>query len=79
MSRFKKPTVEEIAAYVAEHKYNVSPEAFFAYYESNGWHVGKQKMKSWQAAVRYWQFRRSKMMTGRRVPIAKDPGFDPRF
>lgn len=29
-------------------------QAFLDYYESNGWHVGRNHMKNWQAAVRGW-------------------------
>lgn len=29
-------------------------ERFFNYYESNGWKVGKNKMKNWQAAALNW-------------------------
>ena len=32
------------------------------YYQSNGWRVGKQKMKDWKAAVRNWA-RREKEYT----------------
>ena len=30
-------------------------EQFMDHYESNGWMVGKNKMKDWQAAVRTWE------------------------
>jgi hypothetical protein len=33
----------------------VDPERFFAYYESNGWKVGRNAMKDWRAAVRTWE------------------------
>ena len=48
---FVKPTVEEIAAFCKEKKYNVNAQQFFNYYESNGWKIGRNAMKSWQAAV----------------------------
>ena len=28
---------------------------FYDYYESNGWHVGKNPMKDWKAAIRTWE------------------------
>lgn len=34
--------------------------AFLDYYESNGWKVGKNAMKSWQATVRRWIAQRNK-------------------
>ncbi len=30
-------------------------EKFHAYYESNGWMVGRNKMKSWKAAMVHWR------------------------
>lgn len=56
-TRFKKPTIEEIAAYCAERKNNVDPQAFFDFYESKGWRVGNQPMKDWKACVRTWERR----------------------
>lgn len=53
--RFVKPTVEDIRAYCVERGNNVNPERFYNYYESNGWMVGKNKMKNWKAAVLTWE------------------------
>jgi len=52
---FKKPTLEEVSAYCQERSSHVDPERFIDHYESNGWMVGKTKMKNWQAAVRTWE------------------------
>ncbi len=49
------PSFEEIRAYCFERRNQVSVEQFFNYYESNGWLVGKNKMKDWKAAVRTWE------------------------
>ena len=54
---FVKPTVEEIAVFCKEKKYNVNAQQFFNYYESNGWKIGRNAMKSWQAAVQNWNAR----------------------
>ena len=54
---FVKPTVEEIEAFCKEKKYTVNAQQFFNYYESNGWKVGRNAMKSWQAAVQNWNTR----------------------
>lgn len=54
---FVKPTVEEIAAYCKEKNYNINAQQFFNYYESNGWKIGRNAMKSWQAAVQNWNIR----------------------
>lgn len=53
--RFVKPTVEQIDEYVKQNGYHIDAEAFFNYYESKGWVVGKSPMKNWQAAVRTWE------------------------
>lgn len=52
--RFSKPTAEDVSEYCREKGYSVNPESFVAHYESNGWKVGKNPMKDWKAAVRYW-------------------------
>lgn len=54
-SGFVKPTLDEIKAYCKERKNRVDPERFLAYYESNGWKVGRNAMKDWRAAVRNWE------------------------
>ena len=51
---FRKPTVEEVQAYINENNYNVDAEHFIDYYTSNGWKVGRNPMKDWKAAVRTW-------------------------
>lgn len=54
---FVKPTVEEIEAYCKEKNYNINAQQFYNYYESNGWKIGRNAMKSWQAAVQNWNIR----------------------
>lgn len=56
-SRFIPPTVEQVKEYCIERNNNVDPERFVDYYTSNGWIVGKNKMKDWKAAVRTWERR----------------------
>lgn len=53
--RFVPPTVEEVASYCFERMSKVDPQRFVDYYTSNGWMVGKNKMKDWKAAVRTWE------------------------
>jgi hypothetical protein len=47
---FIKPTIQDIKnefpTFNAEH--------FFNYYESNGWMIGRNKMKDWRATVKNW-------------------------
>ena len=52
---FNKPSLLEIKNYCIERVNNVDPEAFFDFYESKGWVVGKSKMKDWKAAIRTWE------------------------
>lgn len=53
--KFVKPPVEEIRVYCNEKGIRVDAEKFFYYYESKGWMIGKNKMKSWKAAVMTWK------------------------
>ena len=59
----KRPTLEEVQAYVTEKGYSVDAESFIAFYESNGWKVGKNPMKSWRAALVTWQKRNANTAT----------------
>ena len=52
--RFQKPTIEQIENEIMEKQLNVDAERFYYYYESNGWKVGKNKMKDWKACLRTW-------------------------
>lgn len=52
--RFVPPSVEEVREYCRKNGKNVDAEAFVAFYESKGWMVGKNKMKSWQSATTTW-------------------------
>lgn len=57
-SGFVKPTIEDVAAYAASlHYTGFNAERFMAYYESNGWKVGKNPMRSWKGAVVNWHAR----------------------
>lgn len=49
------PSLADITSYCSERKNNVDPEAWLAYYQSNGWRVGRNAMKDWRAAVRTWE------------------------
>ena len=53
--RFKKPSLEELEAYKTQNNLAlVDCEAFFDFYESKGWVVGKSPMKDWRATMRNW-------------------------
>lgn len=56
--RFSPPGLEEIEAYFAEKGGTAAQaERFRDFYESNGWKVGKNPMKSWKAAASGWMSR----------------------
>lgn len=59
-ARMARPTLEDVRQYCEERNNGVDPEAFMAHYESNGWRVGKNPMKSWKAAVITWEKRDAK-------------------
>jgi len=52
---FIKPSIVEIKNYMFEIGMADVSDKWFDYYESNGWLVGKNKMKNWRAAVRTWK------------------------
>lgn len=55
VKRFVAPTEDEVQQYILEKGLtHVNAAQFVAYYESNGWMVGRNKMKSWKAACRTW-------------------------
>jgi len=52
---FRKPSLEEVAAYCKERGNCIDPSKFTSHYQSNGWRVGKNPMRDWKAAVRTWE------------------------
>lgn len=52
---FQKPTLEEITEYLGAKESQIDPLAFYEYYESVGWKVGKKPMRSWQSAIATWE------------------------
>ena len=63
--QFTPPSVDDVRGYSVEKGYAFDPIAFIAHYESNGWKVGRNKMKSWKAACTTWGKRESKPGIGR--------------
>ena len=50
-ARFVKPTALEVTEYAKSKGINLDGEIFCSFYESKGWMVGRNPMKSWKAAV----------------------------
>jgi hypothetical protein len=55
-ARFQKPSLEEIKLQASKiGLIDSEAEKFFNYYESNGWRVGRNPMKSWVSALANWK------------------------
>lgn len=60
VKRFSPPTVDEVKDYmqsIGMLEPERTAERFIAYYTSNGWMVGKLKMKDWKSACVTWKTR----------------------
>lgn len=68
--RFVPPTVDEVKEYIDSVGSQIDAESFVAFYESKGWMVGKNKMKSWKAAIVTWEKRNG---LKRSPPKKRDP------
>ena len=55
VKRFTPPSLEEVQGYCKERNNHIDAQRFIDYYTSNGWMVGKNKMKDWKSAVRTWE------------------------
>jgi uncharacterized protein YdaU (DUF1376 family) len=73
--KFVPPVLDEVAAYCRERKNAVTPGMFIDHYTSNGWMVGKTKMKDWKASVRTWErnnFETKKNETNNRISVPEN-------
>lgn len=52
---YVRPTLEEVSEYCNQRQNQVDPAKWFDYYCANGWHVGRNPMRDWKAAVRTWE------------------------
>lgn len=70
--RFSPPGLAEIEAYFAEKGGTAAQaERFRDFYESNGWKVGKNPMKSWKAAASGWMSRDKESAQKANAPRSK--------
>lgn len=53
-SIFIAPSFEDLKSFCLENNLELNASDFINYYESNGWMVGKNKMKDWKATARRW-------------------------
>jgi len=75
---FVKPTVSQVSGYCRERKNSINPERFIDHYISNGWMVGRTKMKDWKAAVRQWERNQLQNKTDPEIARAKQKADDDR-
>lgn len=62
VKRFVPPSYDEVREYMAKIEMSdpdKTAERFIAYYTSNGWMVGKMKMKDWKSACVTWKTRQT--------------------
>jgi hypothetical protein len=71
VSKFQIPTIDEIIFYFAEIGNQTEGQRFFDYYTSNGWMVGKNKMKDWKAAARNWMNNTKKYQNAKQSDFEK--------
>jgi hypothetical protein len=56
VAKFKKPTIAELELHAAKIGLPVDEvDKFLNYYESNGWRVGRNPMKKWEASLVNWK------------------------
>ena len=63
------PSLEEVRLYQIETGIQVDPDAFFDYYEGQGWTRGGQPIKNWKAVFRGWK---NKEVYGKKPPEVSD-------
>lgn len=71
-NRFTKPSLTELTDFIKDKQLNVDPEYFLNYYESNGWIVGRTKMKNWKATCLNWSKKQFTNKSKGRVEIDVD-------
>ena len=64
---FVKPSLSELEAYCQERENCIDAQSFIDFYDSNGWMVGKNKMKDWKASVRTWESRNGETIRKREM------------
>lgn len=62
--RFIPPTLEEVTDYCQERNKGVDPQRWYDFYTAKGWMIGKNKMEDWKAAVRTWESKQDKPISG---------------
>lgn len=55
LNEFIPPSLEEVTEYCKGRNNSIKPEQWLNFYQSNGWMIGKNKMKDWKASIRTWE------------------------
>jgi HD superfamily phosphohydrolase len=71
--RFEPPTEAEVQLFFQATESPDSWEAYYNYYLANGWRVGKNPMKDWQAAARNWLHREKTYINSKPNYNGKEP------
>lgn len=78
-SRFSAPSLQQVELFFIErlpaHLAKNEADKFFNYYESNGWRVGRNKMKSWPHAAGGWISRMDEYKPSQNEKKAHDNGY----
>ena len=73
--KFLKPSTEEVFEYMVEKEFEfakIESQKFINFFESKGWKVGKNPMKSWKSAVANWIlyfYERNKIQTNKKSKL----------
>ena len=63
--RFVPPTLQEVINELRNQRvrnYQQQAEKFWNFYEAKNWMIGKNKMKSWKAAIRTWNLEKDNLI-----------------
>lgn len=63
--KFIPPTLEEVVYELRSQRvryYQQNAEKFWNFYEAKNWMIGKNKMKSWKAAIKTWNFEKDNII-----------------
>lgn len=55
--KFTPPTLESVEAHFKTQGYLSDPKEFYNFYSSNGWLVGQNPMRNWQASAANWEIK----------------------
>lgn len=73
--QFSPPSLDEVKAYFEERGTSISPEAFWAHYEANGWVQSRGKpIKNWKACLTTWEHRRGEFGDGNTRTLSQKRG-----